>query len=482
MPNPDTTVVYNQHPDDLIKTVDRTKPPTDAAPVEVSKEETEKQDKAWQELKKEIPSLLFGAKKKEEKPEDKKPDAAKPAGVKPEDKKPDAAVPEVKPTKVRKAPDALEIARETGKAIAENLRPAVAPELPVVNDVPADPTVGMSADDKETYELFQVLAEAKPERYKNTAAEFTTFLKKLSSYQRKWAKDHPDKSFDPADEEHEDFYAANQPEFDVADLDKARMRLESRREVRKAIEETKKQYEAKLTEVENKTVGPEIARQAAAQGDNAVGQFIAAIPDETMRKTISEDSEKLKESDPLAFDILNNEAAALRAQVSELHNIIHRPKYFNPDNPQHAALAQAVIQQEDAIKRLPAAQQKVDGQMFATRDEFANMTATQRKQYWVLGEAEVVEMLSHRATRNAFSVLEAERKRIETLAQKYGFVKGAASPATQTPTTVIPTSTTPAERRQAAPASPSGGALPPTGTPAAKPDDSINKKLVKSLF
>jgi len=485
MPTPTITpeVIYAQHPDDLIQTVDRNKPT--APPPEPTKEEVEVQEKAWQELKKDVPSLLFGAKKKEPTEEEKKAAAdAEAKKVEEAKKAAEGNPPQNEPPKkkVRKAPDALEIARETGKAIADSLKPVVAPQPPVEPKETVDPSVGLSAEDKDTYELFKVLAESDPDRYKDAPTQFTSFVKKLASYQKRWTKENPDKSFDPNDSEHEDFYSANQPSFSEADLDKARVRLETRKEVERTTAELKKQYESRIAEVENKAVVPEIARQAEAHSNEAVNQFVAAIPDETLRKVVSESPDKLREADPLAFDVLDNEAANLRQQVSELHNIIHRKNYYNPDNPLHQALTHAVVQQESAIKQLPLNQQKYDGKMFATRGEWDVMTPAQRSQHWILAEADVINMLSHRSSHNAVKIIEAERKRIESLAQKYGYIKGAASatPPTGTPAAAV---TPPASgNKPVSPASPSGGALPPTNTPSNKAEESEAKRLVKALF
>lgn len=480
-------VVYGQHPDELIQTVDRTKPANTPPAPEPTKEEVEKEEKAWQELKSEVPSLLFGAKKKEPTEEEKKKTADEEVKKVEDAKKAEEAkkgTAEPAKTKVRKAPDALEIARETGRAIADSLKPVVAPQAPTEpKDTPVDPSLGLSAEDKDTYELFKVLAETNPERYGNTPAQFTSFVKKLAVYQKRWTKENPDKPFDPNGEEHEDFYTTNQPDFSEADLNKARVRIETRKEVEKSTAELRKQYESRLAEIEGKAVVPEIARQAATRSDEAVSQFITTIPDENLRKVAGENPEKLRESDPLAFDVLNNEAGNLRQQVVELHSIIHRKNYYNPDNPLHQALTHAVVQQESAIKQLPTSQQRFEGKMFATRQEWDAMNQAQRAQHWILSENDVVNMLSHRASHNATKIIESERKRMETMVQKYGFVKGNGASSTPPVTpAATPANTPPAAEKRVSPPSPSSGALPPTNTPASKADESDMKKLVSSLF
>lgn len=483
-PSP-ANALFTQHPEELIKKVDRTKPETPATPevapviTPEAAAETLKEEQTLEELKKQLPSILFGDKPKE--PDKPKEEPAKPADtIVPET--PETPVEEPpKQTKVKKAapvPDAMEIARETGKAIAESLRPALTPEVKPDPDV--DPTTGLSSEDKDTYELFKVLEETDP-RYKGRPSEFLSFVQKLSSYRKRWEKSHAGEAFNPSADDHEDFYTTNQPSFEESDLDKARIRLETRREVESRMSKEREDYQKRLTELEEKTVVPELERQAAIKSDKAVGQFVANITDEVLRKSVTEDSEKLRESDPLAFEILNNAASVVRQEVAELHNIIHRKNYFNAQNPMHKHLAQTIDRQEAAIKQLPAAQQVYDGKRFATRDEWASLTPTQRNQYWMLSEDDVVEMLSVRTSAEALKALDAERKRVDTLAAKYGYTKPAGAPVTPTPA-AKPAATPAPARKAAPPAASSGGASPPTNAPAQGAEATVEKKLVGMLF
>lgn len=491
-------VLFTQHPDDLIKKSKRNDPPE--APAALDPIVVQKEEATLEELKKKLPGLLFDsapprplvtaedAAKKEA--EAKAAEAAKVAAEvakveeakKVEDAKVTAdaakAAEDAKRTKARPAAapvDPLAVAREMGKEIVEGLRkPEAAP------GATADPASSLSAEDRDTYELFKVLSESEPARYKNKHEEFLAFVSKAGSYRKKWEKQNPGRAFDASDDAHEDFYTANQPQFSESDLDKARIRLESNKEISRRLDEQKKEYEKRLDDIETKTVGAEVGRQANAAADGAIGKFIGAIPDEGLRKIVSEDSEKLRETDPVAFDTLNNEATALRKEVSELHQIVNRKNYFNPDNPLHAHLARVIDSQERAIKELPVAQQRFEGRTFATRDEWASMTTEQKRVSWILAESDVVDMMTHNAAFRASKSIETERERITKMAEKYGYKKAEAAPVTPTVTPAAPAAPA-GTKKQAAPAATSGGVLPTTNSPPQKIEDE-GKKLVSLMF
>lgn len=488
--------VFTQHPDSLFKKSDRNKPTTE--PPALDPEVVAEEQKTLDQIKAELPSLLFGEKKKEPSAEDKakveaakveaeKVEAAKVAAeaeaAKTEEQKAEEAkaVAEAaeKKTRVRRAPDALEVARETGRAIVEGLRKGEVPD-PTAPAPTVKPTDHLSSEDKDTYELFKTLSDTDP-KYKGKHDEFLSFVKKAASYRKRWEKDHPGTAFDQADTEHEDFYEANQPQFAEADLDRARVRREASAEVQRQLEDQKKDYERRISEIEERSVGPEVSRQAVSAADRAVGDFIANLPDEGLRAATKE-ADKLKENDPLAFDVLDREAAVLRQEVAELHNIIHRQNYFKPENPLHQHLAKFVNHQEASIKQLPLEQQVFEGRRFATRDEYASMTPQQRQQSWMLSEQDVVGILTKSCSARATKVIATERKKLEDQAVRYGFVKGSAAVTPQATPPAKPAAAAPAAHRPAAPSAPTGGALPPTSAPGKAADMSTEKSLVNTLW
>lgn len=473
-----------------------------AAAQQPTAEEVTAHEATITELRSKLPNVLFGDKPKDPAAEeaakaakakaDADAAAAKIAATAPaktaEELAAEAAKTKIKVTKTDPGEIARTVAAEFAKTFAESQRQqqpvaaqpaAIVPEPAKTDEAPAH----FSRSDKETFNLFKVLSETEPERYKDKHLEFSQFVTKLAKYKSKWEQENKGDKFDADAADHEDFYSANQPQFESEDLSKARIRLETSKEVDKRLAKQREEYEAKLAEFERKTVGAEVGREAQAAAGRATESFINGLPDAELKTAVTAGADKLKESDPVAFEVVNRVAGDLQRAVVELHSIVNRPGHYNPQNPVHTYISGFVVQQENQIKQLPAAQQVHQGKQFATRAEYAALPAAQRAQYWMLTEPDVVHMLTASASAVAAQTVKQERAKMETMATKYGFTKAAAA-ASVTPAAaaVAAVPAKPAAVKPASPSSTAGDASAPAG--AGKPADNTTaeKKLVSSLF
>lgn len=472
---------FSQHPDSLIKKSTRNAPPADATPPAPDPAAVAAEEASFDELKSKLPSLLWGDKPKAAAPAAPAtpPPAAAPATP--------SAAPAAPKVTVTRSPSAAEIAKatatEVAKQFAENQRQAApATPPPAAPAAPSDgPPAHFSEEDKENYSLFKVLSETEPGKHKDKHLVYSQFVDKFNSYKRKWEKDNAGATFDKDSDDHEEFYTKNQPDYTPADLDKARIRLETSREVARQVAVQKTEYETKLRDIEDRTVGAEVSREAAKVADNATGAFISQLQDDGLKTALAKGAEALKESDPLAFDILNSEAASLQRNVVELHNIVNRRGYYNHANPVHAGISAFVAGQEQAIQQLPPAQQVFEGKQFVTRAQFATMPPEQKARHWALTEPDVIHMLSASSAAKAAKILHSERERFKALAPKYGFVPGAAAPATPAPAAAA--AAAPASvAKPNAPSGSAGAAAAPAGTGTNAPAPPVENQLVKSLF
>lgn len=476
---------FSQHPDSLIKKSTRNAAPAEpAAAPAIDPAAKAAEDAAFEEVKAKLPSLLWGDKPKAAAPAAAvSPPPAKPA----EPVAPAApAAPAAPKVTVTRTPSAAEIAKATAaevtRQIAENQRQQAAPTPPAAPAAPVDgPPAHFSEEDKENYALFKVLSETEPGKHKDKHLAYSQFVDKFNSYKRKWEKDHAGDTFDKDSDDHEDFYSKNQPDYTPADLDKARIRLETSREVARQVDVQKKDYEAKLRDIEDRTVGAEVSREAAKVADTATGAFISQLQDDGLKTALAKGAAALKESDPLAFEVLNTEAASLQRNVVELHNIVNRRGYYDHANPVHAGISAFVAGQEQAIQQLPLAQQVFEGKQFVTRAQFATMPPEQRARHWALTEPDVIHMLSASSAAKAAKILHSERERFKTLAPKYGFVPGAAAPATPAPTAAAAAAPAGVAKPNA-PSGSAGAAAAPAGTGTNAPAPPVENQLVKSLF
>lgn len=492
---------YHQHPDELIKTKKVAK-----ATVELTADETAARDNAFdtdlKTLKAELPGLLWGDKKK--------PDAdaakaaadakaaeaakAKTAAVPTEAEKAaeaakaaaDAEAAKAKTVKVTRQPDAAEAARLTAQELARVLderqpKPAAAvvdePAKPSADTVPAH----FNQADQDNYALLKTLSDTEPARYGDIHKKFATFVDKLAKYKSTWAKANPNQRFDPASDDHSDFYTENEPSITENDLSKARVRHETAKLLQPELDKQKQHYERKLAELEAKAVAPEIARGAQAAAGAATNEFVSQIADEAIKAHIAKSPDALREADPVAFDVLNSHVGELQRAVGELHTIVNRPGYYNPANPEHKKLSNFIEGQEQRISQLPLAQQMFEGKRFLNRQQFAGLKPEQRSAYWTLAERDVAHMLTQTISHAAAQNLATERAKADAYALKYGYVKPAASAVTQAAAAAAATE---AAARAAKPKAPEGGAGAADAPLSAKTkeQDSDAKKLVSSLW
>lgn len=490
---------YQQHPDDLIKKVDRKKAPV-AATAEERAAAEQVSDTELAALKNQLPTLLWGDKPKEPTAEAKaatkaaEDAATAAAATKTAEEAATAAAKKASEDtpaiRVSKQPDATEIARitaaETARVLDERqhqrettraTEAAAVAAKPAKDEAPAH----FSDADKDTYDLLTVLSETDT-KHKDSHKKFSTFVDKLAKYRKDWQAANAGQVFDPNGADHEDFYSANEPQVSQADLHKARVRKEARAMITEELTKEREASERRIAEVEARAVAPEIARNAAAAANAATGQFIAEIADETIKGHLAKSPDTLKEVDPVAFEVLNQHVGDLQRDVHELHTIVNRPGYFNGSNPVHKNISSFIEQQENRISRLPAQQQAFDNKQFATRAAYAKLPANQRAGYWTLSEKDVAHMLTQTAAHKAVQSVATERARIESMASKYGFVKGAAATAATQAAAVEAAKVAEKAAKPAGPAAAGGGATAPLAEKDKKDEPTTEKKLVGMLW
>lgn len=488
---------FQQHPDDLIKKVDRKKVAAAETTAEARAAAEQVSDAELATLKTQLPSILWGDKPKEPTAEAKKAaeDAtAATAAAKAEETAKAAAKKtpteeEAGKLRVSKQPDAAEIARitaaETARVLDERQQQRETTRAEAAAAVVAKPAkegapAHFSDTDKDTYDLLEVLSETDT-KHKDSHKKFSTFVDKLAKYRKDWQTANAGQAFNPNDDAHEDFYSANEPQVSQADLHKARVRKEARGMIAEEIAKERESSERRIAEVEARAVGPEIARNANAAANAATGQFVAEITDEAIKGHLAKSPDALKEADPVAFEVLNHHVGELQRDVHELHTIVNRPGYYNGNNPVHRNISTFIQQQEQRIAGLPPTQKMFENRQFATRDQFAKMAPTARANFWTLGEKDVAYMLTQTAAHRAVQSVATERARIESMASKYGFVKGAAAPATQAGA-VEAAKLAEKTAKPTGPSATGGEASAPLAEKGKKDEPTTDKKLVGMLW
>lgn len=326
-----------------------------------------------------------------EPPEDKKPEPNAHPSPDPTLPKPPGPVeePKVEP-KAEEPPKPVEPAPPTTPTTpaptpvtqppAQPVAPApVRIETPTEEPVVTAPVDELGEDDRADYEALVFLEQQDPKKYAGKAAEFVDFTKKNYAYQDAWLDKNPGKDFNADDEEHAEWYAANQPkgiERKVIDEAKDDIRIERMVEKRMApIREEHQQEKARKAFHENlPTIATVVTKNLTSLVELVNPELTQHLKDDKGKVSIGKDSaERIRQADPIAARELEAAAMEVEPMILELEktaipelNFVLDPKR----NPLHAQIHLHLIETEKAIKAKPAAEQVVEGRQFVTMAEY----------------------------------------------------------------------------------------------------------------
>lgn len=274
-----------------------------------------------------------GARKKA--PE-KKPEPEKKSEPPKEEKKPEEEQEQEAPKPRAKGPTKAELA-ERVKMLEERQQMPPEPEQKKETEKPnKEAELEASTEDLTDEELDHLEAvkvlERDDKRFAGASKRQSEFYAKAQAYRKKWMAQNRGKVFDPADEEHNEFYA-DEPQFDdsVIRAAKKKARIE---QIQKASDEAVERYAKKNVEPKLKAISSAKALEAAtpeiiASGQRRVAELAAEISDD-FKKLVDtpngpiitqESAEKMKESDPELYEILAEHAEPVDIMTQELKRI-----------------------------------------------------------------------------------------------------------------------------------------------------------------
>ena len=410
--------------------------------------------------------------------------------------------PEVKPApapKKKPAPAPQPTADENAERAARRVVDELAPEP---EDVPEAPE--LTPEDQRHYEIFKAMADG-DKKYAKLADEFVAFAKKRYDYEKAWLQENPGKEFDPAAEEHEEFFK-KQPAFDEEDYEDARVTLKARKIVRDEIKqhldpiEQRQQAERIQREVE-----PQLRLAAftdtveAAKG--IAPELVALCVDKNGNPDYSPANlARAEEADPIAADVLG---IAIKAQLMPLLDTVHRaftPNIgfaLNPKIQAHARIIDEVRFFEESMTSAPDEIKTRAGKAFITIADWSKMVAQINSsrvsaatkeakvkvldaKYWTIGIGDLKSVITGAIIKDAKAEIE-KRKRIAS--KQFGKPASAAiAPLPEIkPKPALPKpSQTP--EKPAPPPSLSGGSEVNAALPSGGGEKNLAEKITAGLF
>lgn len=329
-------------------------------------------------------------------------------------------------------------------AITHGVERAVRPLVDKLT--PQEPKIDLSERDKKRLEVIRHLESTNP-AYKGLTVKTLDFWRREKDYKEAWEAKNPDQPFEPGAEDHSSFYQKHEPQFTDDDLEAARESLIEDR-LSKKLEG---KYSERLNQVEMErkfeSSRPEIEQSAnSAMLDFiplAVESFKGLMEDgKGGARLTPEIVEKMKETDPEAFEVMDAEGEKLRIELKELDTLTKFPGYykFNPELSTktnisgerifpHAALKTFVDDLESELDKMPRTDTERDGKDFITHSEYAAKTKSLEgepkaeresalkeieKRFWWLQTPEIRRAL----IKDRAGVVERYVKRFEARAQR----------------------------------------------------------------
>jgi len=433
---------------------------------------------------------------KAEKKKDAEAEKENPKDVEKEgDEKPKAVIPkEEAPDKTKKPSDAKP---KAAAAVEKKVVPMVIPPEPVdtaaiasaaasaavaavtkssaaaKSDVVSEPEI--SEDDKETIAVLERMEKEWPDTYKGRAKKYVESVAKAQKYQSDWESRNRGAAFDPEASEHDEFFKANEVEWNDVHFNKAIAKMEADK-AGEAIER-REAAKSKAVEEENRLLKatPAITMRRAETAKtlfSALGDDYKAVLNDDGSINGAE-IKRLTEEDPLreiAFQAANR--AEFFAQ--EIYKVTNQLVKFNEKDPNHQFIAEFVAKQEASMQALPAESQlNAKGQRFATAEEYAAMTPARRDYFWRFNDKDISDLYAESEASTAKTAIAAEEIRAQKVAERRGFkkVEVAATAGRQEPEPMK--EITPVVEK---PVSPASGVAPrPAQQSGVKPDDGQNK-------
>lgn len=365
------------------------------------------------------------------------------------------------------APDAVSIATAAATAAVKAVTAQPSPKTAT----PAVEGESLKDEDRHEYEVAKYLGSINP-KYKGAEKVVLEHVRKAEAYAERWEKENQGKTFDPDDDEHNEFYAAlekpwSDHEFRMAENEIAAERVASRKE---------KGSQAKIEELTQGTARMELKPVVVQTFNNVAAELAKAVG--AFEKISKSSFDKFMDEDPITAEAIARNLQPMQALVETIIEI-DDPKGRIPldqSNPNHVAWLNLLAEKEQQY----AGVKDDSGKLFATRSEYHSLTPSERRGRFYLTADHLVAELVADATETVKSEVENEKKRQEKIARSMGFVKatkdtpGASDTVVTNGTSEIKDGTaTPPSK----PVSPSDNGSPRIDTPASEYRDASAKAL-----
>lgn len=343
---------------------------------------------------------------------------------------------------------------------------AQAQPAPRPDPVRQDPSELLKDVDQHELAVAKYLGETNP-KYKGADKLILEHIKKAESYAARWEQQNPGKSFNPEDEEHNDFYTSlekpwSDHEFRMAEAEMAAERI---------VERRSKGSQAKITELEQEHAVVELKPIVTQTFHAAASALASGVGEEVLKEITTSGFDKFAEKDPVAAGEIGLALESIRPLIDTIIQL-DEPKgriKYNEKNQQHQQWARLLLEKEAQY----VGSQDESGNTYVSRQDWARMSDADRyKKAYLTADHLVAEVVAD-AVESTKVRIQKERDRIKKAAIAMGFAEPGSTPVTkkQDPE---PAKTPEAPAK---PVSPSDEGSPRMDTPGGGPKTPVEKAL-----
>jgi hypothetical protein len=284
----------------------------------------------------------------------------------------------------------------------------------------------------QQYEAFKVMAKAKPEQYGGLVDDFKRFVKEEEDYIKQWKRDHPGEPWNGEDEQHNEFYQKATPTYEDADLRRAEINLElgeTKKEIRREVLEEVTPKLKELDDLKRNETLRELQPAITTAEKAAMGSILKAIDPTYEKFTEPAELVKLKDEDPMGFDIAIQVASDALPFVSEVTRLWKSKGAVKAEenNPLHRYIHDYASKMMDLISALPAEEQLRDGKKFSTWNNFSKLTPAEQEKHWTITDQDLIERKMLDAQEIARERFANEDKKLTSWAKRKGMTNGSVN-------------------------------------------------------
>lgn len=322
-------------------------------------------------------------------------------------------------------------------------------------DTEEDVVAKLSEDERDEYAVAKFMSENNPQ-HKGAEAKYLDVVRKTSDYSKRWEAANPGKPFDPDDEEHDEFFAANRRPWRDSEFRRAEAAMVAKESQKEESAKTRQE----ISKIEQQNAKLDLEKQVDGTVSTAWANIIHTV-DEGALKHLSGGGtwEDLANKDLVTARALSSVARDIQPLVEAIIQIDdpHGRIKIDMNNPTHQQWANLLL----ATEKKYAGHTNEAGQTLVSRAAYGQMSPTQRAGHFYLTHENLLQELQDTMAETVKTRIKSEREMIAKAAESMGYTKPAAgataSPATTTTPSAPPAANGNPQGITAKPVSPTSG-------------------------